>query len=174
METIQQQLNALQTSVQRQRLLNIALLGIIVAGGFIAAVRPVGDATFDKITCKSWTVIDKYGKKRISAETNTDKYINVAEMMMFDKDEKRRIRMSVMNATFDIKKDGDILIDDSRVDWIDNSGKIRVSAGKFGNHSAGVSWFDKDGQGRLLAVTNPDGTLTLPTKESAFSTQKKP
>ena len=173
METIQQQLNALQTSVQRQRLLNIALLGIIVAGGFIAAVRPVGDATFDKITCKSWTVIDKYGKKRISAETNTDKYINVAEMMMFDKDEKRRIRMSVLNATIDLK-DGDILIDDSRLDWIDNSGKIRVSAGKFGNHSAGVSWFDKDGQGRLLAVTNPDGTLTLPTKESAFSTQKKP
>ena len=173
METIQQQLNALQTSVQRQRLLNIALLGIIVAGGFIAAVRPVGDATFDKITCKSWTVIDKYGKKRISAETNTDKYINVAEMMMFDKDEKRRIRMSVLNATIDLK-DGDILIDDSRLDWIDNSGKIRVSAGTFGNRSAGVSWFDKDGQGRLLAVTNPDGTLTLPTKESAFSTQKKP
>ncbi len=173
MEIIQQQLNALQTSVQRQRLLNVALLGIIVAGGFIAMVRPVGDATFDKITCKSWTVIDKYGKKRISAETDTDKSINVAEMMMFDKDEKRRIRMSVMNATFDLK-DGDILIDDSRVDWIDNIGKMRVSVGTFGNHSAGVSWFDKDGQGRLLAVTNPDGTLTLPTKESAFSTQKKP
>jgi hypothetical protein len=39
METIQQQIGALQTSVKRQRLLNIALLGFIVAGGFIAAVQ---------------------------------------------------------------------------------------------------------------------------------------
>ena len=47
----------MQTSVKRQRFAIIALAGIIVAGGFIAAVRPAGDATFDTITCKSQTDI---------------------------------------------------------------------------------------------------------------------
>ena len=37
METIQQQIGALKTSVKRQRLLNIALLGVIIAGGSVAA-----------------------------------------------------------------------------------------------------------------------------------------
>ena len=37
METIQQQLNALQTSVKRQRLLNIALLAVIIVGSSVAA-----------------------------------------------------------------------------------------------------------------------------------------
>ncbi len=72
METIQQQLNALQTSVQRQRLLNVGLLGIIVAGGFIAAVRPVGDAAFDTITCKHLQVIDNNGKVRFAAFTTKE------------------------------------------------------------------------------------------------------
>ena len=37
METIQQQLNAFQTSVKRQRLLNIALLAVIIVGSSVAA-----------------------------------------------------------------------------------------------------------------------------------------
>ena len=37
METIQQQINALQTSVKRQRLLNIALLAVIIVGSSVAA-----------------------------------------------------------------------------------------------------------------------------------------
>ena len=61
METIQQQIGALQTSVKRQRCAIIALAGVIVAGGFIAAVRPAGDATFDMITCKGWKVVDERG-----------------------------------------------------------------------------------------------------------------
>ena len=72
METIQQQLNALQISVKRQRLLNIALHGVIVAGGFIAAVRPAGDAAFNKITCKGWKVVDADGKERITSRTDLD------------------------------------------------------------------------------------------------------
>ena len=87
METIQQQLNALQTSVKRQRLLNIALLGIIVAGGFIAAVRPVGDATFDTITCKRWIVIDANEKQRITAFTAN----GTAGVTWLDKYDKQRI-----------------------------------------------------------------------------------
>ena len=88
METIQQQLNALQTSVKRQRFAIVALAGIIVAGGFVAAVRPAGDATFDKITCKGWNVVDGDGKERITAFSNPD---GEASMGWFDKDGKVRI-----------------------------------------------------------------------------------
>ena len=93
METIQQQLNTLQTSVKRQRLLNIALLGVIVAGGFIAAVRPAGDATFDTITCKGWKVVDKDEKVRIAAATHVNGQASVA---WFDKDEKGRIMAATL------------------------------------------------------------------------------
>ena len=74
METIQQQIGALQVIVarqqvsgERQRFAIIALAGIIVAGGFIAVVRPAGDATFDKFTCKEWKVVDGDGKVRTAS-----------------------------------------------------------------------------------------------------------
>ena len=95
METIQQQIVALQVivaqqqvSVKRQRFAILALTGIIVAGGFIAAVRPVGDATFDTITCKKWKVVDGDGKLRIRAGTLAD---GTASVQWRDKDGKRRI-----------------------------------------------------------------------------------
>ena len=114
METIQQQIGAMQTSVKRQRLLNIALLGIIVAGGFIAAVRPAGDATFDTITCKEWRVVDKHGMVRIAAAANAaDGYAGVAWL---DKDEKVRIRAST---TADGSAGGE---------WRDKDGKVRITA----------------------------------------------
>ena len=72
METIQQQIGALQTSVKRQRFAIVALAGIIVAGGFIGAVRPVGDAAFDTITCKNLQVIDNNGKVRFAAFTTKE------------------------------------------------------------------------------------------------------
>jgi len=79
METIQQQIGALQLIVQkqqagmkRQRFAIIALAGIIVAGGFIAAVRPVGDAAFDTITCKHLQVIDNNGTVRFAAFTTKE------------------------------------------------------------------------------------------------------
>ena len=97
-ETIQQQIGALQVIVQnqqagmkRQRFAIIALAGIIIAGGFIAAVRPAGDATFDSITCKGWNVVDEKGKLRIAAGTTDDGDASVAWL---DKDEKRRIMAS--------------------------------------------------------------------------------
>ena len=113
METIQQQIGALQTSVKRQRLLNIVLLGIIVAGGFIAAVRPAGDATFDTITCKEWKVVDADGKVRISAFTLAD---GLASVNWNDKDGMRRI------AAFTLA-DGQ-----ASVEWSDKDQKTRISA----------------------------------------------
>jgi len=50
-----------------QRFAIIALAGIIVAGGFIAVVRPARDATFDKFTCKEWKVVDGGGKVRTAS-----------------------------------------------------------------------------------------------------------
>ena len=95
METIQQQIVALQVivaqqqvSVKRQRFAILALTGIIVAGGFIAAVRPVGDATFDTITCKGWKVVDKDEKVRIAASTLADGNAGVSWL---DKDDNLRI-----------------------------------------------------------------------------------
>ena len=88
METIQQQIGVMQKSIKRQRCAIIALAGIIVAGGFIAAVRPAGDVTFDTITCKGWNVVDKDGKEWITAFTNPD---GQASVQWNDKDGKRRI-----------------------------------------------------------------------------------
>ena len=150
MKTIQQQIGALQTSVKRQRLLNIALLGIIVAGGFIAAVRPVGDATFDKITCKGWNVVDKDEKVRIVAATLAN---GQASVTWLDKDEKARIGA----ATF---ADGD-----ASVAWLDKDGKLRIKAVTFADGEASVSWHDKDGKGRIMATTLADGTVVLPTED---------
>ena len=93
METIQQQIGALQTSVKRQRFAIIALTSIIVAGGFIAAVRPAGDATFDKITCKTWRVVDKDGKLRIDASTLA---AGSASVTWRDKDEKIKIMAATL------------------------------------------------------------------------------
>ena len=120
METIQQQIGALQVivakqqvSVKRQRFAIIALAGIIVAGGFIAAVRPVGDATFDTITCKGWKVVDKDGKLRIVAATLDDGQASVA---LLDKQKKARISAT----TF---ADGD-----AGMTWRDKDEKTRIGA----------------------------------------------
>ena len=78
----------MQKSIKRQRFAIIALAGIIVAGGFVAAVRPAGDATFDTITCKQWKVVDAEGKERITAFTNPD---GMAGVTWNDKDGKKRI-----------------------------------------------------------------------------------
>ena len=150
METIQEQLNALQTSVKRQRLLNIALLGVIVAGGFIAAVRPVGDATFDTITCKTWKIIDKDGKMRIGATTDANGY---ASVQWHDKDGKQRIAA----ATF---ADGN-----ATVSWLDKHEKMRIMATTFSDGFSSLAWFDKDMKTRIEAGITADGKVLLPTKD---------
>ena len=171
METIQQQLNALQTSVKRQRLLNIALASIIVAGGFIAAVRPVGDATFDKITCKEWNVVDKDGKERITAFTNSD---GKAGVNWLDKDKKMRISAVTDGGLAEVSwfdKNGKARIEastiaqgDASVNFLDNDGKMRIRASTFPGAAVGV-WFDKEEKQRIAAGTHADGTVHLPTED---------
>ena len=72
MENIQQQVAALQKSVQRQRIAIFVLAGICTAGVLIGATKPTEDATFDTITCKKWVVVDGDGKTRITAGTSPD------------------------------------------------------------------------------------------------------
>ena len=157
METIQQQIGALQTSVKRQRFAIIALVGIIVAGGFVAAVRPVGDATFDTITCKGWSVVGKDGKMRIAAVTLADGETGV---FWYDKDGKVRIGASTLaNGT-------------AGVIWHDKDEKMRIGAGTHADGNASVIWSDKDGKVRIDAATLADGTVLLPTKD--WNPPKKP
>jgi hypothetical protein len=88
MDSIEDQIRALQTSVRRQRFAIVTLASILASSALIGAVRPAGDATFDTITCKSWKVVDKDGKERIAASTQADGTAGVAWL---DKDEKERI-----------------------------------------------------------------------------------
>ena len=152
MEIIQQQIGALQVivaqqqvSVKRQRLLNIALLGIIVAGGFIAAVRPVGDATFDKVTCKSWRVVDAEGKSRIGAGSLDGN----AGMQWFDKSGKIRINVSTA-------EEGN-----AGMQWFDKDGKERIRAATGVDGTADVRWLDKNGMPRIGAGTLADGKAVV-------------
>ena len=116
METIQKEIGALQTSVKRQRFAIVALAGIIVAGGFIAAVRPAGDATFDMITCKAWKVVDADGKARIVAEIFPG---GQAIVIWLDKDGKPRIAAGTM-------ADGQ-----ASVQWFDKDKKVKIAATTF-------------------------------------------
>ena len=157
MEIIQQQIGALQVivakqqaSVKRQRFAIIALAGIIVAGGFIAAVPPFGDATFDTITCKTWKIIDKDGKMRIGATTDANGY---ASVQWHDKDGKQRIAA----ATF---ADGN-----ATVSWLDKDEKLRITATTFSDGFSSLAWFDKNMKTRIEAGITADGKVLLPTKD---------
>ena len=154
MEIIQQQIVALQVivaqqqvSVKRQRFAILALTGIIVAGGFIAAVRPTGDATFDTITCKGWKVVDKDEKVRIAASTLAD---GTASVKWVDKDGKPRISAATL-------ADGDAI-----VTWLDKDGKERIEAGSDDGGYSYLVFNDKDGKGRIEAHTSgDDGTASV-------------
>ena len=88
MDNIQDQIRVLQTSVRRQRFAIVALASILAGSALIGAARPAGDATFDTITCKEWSVVDKSGKERISASTDAK---GTAAVVWSDKDGKTRI-----------------------------------------------------------------------------------
>jgi len=155
MQTLQQQIAALQlivhqqhVSAKRHRLLNVALLSMLIAGGFIAAVRPVGDATFDTITCKSWKVVDEEAKTRIVACTKTDRSATVGWL---DQDGKLRINAG----TF---ADGE-----AALTFADKNEKKRITAIIDGEGSGTISWADKRGVVRVGAGIDANGNVLLPT-----------
>ena len=85
---LQTQIDEMKQSLNRQKLINIALAGVIVVGVGVAAIQPAGDAEFGTITCKAWKVVDKDGKLRINAATLAN---GTASVQWLDKDEKIRI-----------------------------------------------------------------------------------
>ena len=170
---LQTQIDEMKRSLNRQKLINIALASVIVAGVGVAAIQPAGDATFDTITCKAWKVVDNESKLRISAGTDADGYAGV---QWFDKDGKSRI---VARTFADgeagvswLDKDGKqriaarTLADGyAGVQWFDKDGKSRIAARTLANGNAGVGWYDKDGKVRIDAGTAADGAVELPTSD---------
>ena len=72
METIQQQIGAMQEEIKRLR----------------EELKEVKKGNFDTIACKTWKVVDADGKTRIAAATLAD---GQAFVQLLDKDEKTRI-----------------------------------------------------------------------------------
>ena len=147
---LQKQIDELRASSNRQKLINIALASVIVAGVGVAAIQPAGDATFDTITCKAWKVVDKDAKVRIVAKTLANGNAGVS---WFDKDGKQRIEAATL-------AEGQ-----ASVLWNDKDGKLRIGAATDSDGEASVQWLDKDGKQRIAAGTFADGTVVLPTSD---------
>ncbi len=129
MDTIQDQIRALQTSVRRQRFAIVTLASILAGSALIGAVRPAGDATFDTITCKGWAVVDKAGKERIFAGTIGN---GTAAVTWRDKDGKGRIFVNTADTG------------DAGVTWFDKDEQPRFFAGTLANGM--VMYPTKDGK----------------------------
>ena len=169
----QEQIRALQTSLRRQRYAILVLSGIVALAGLSAATHPVGDATFDRVTCREWVVVDKDGRTRMGATTGED---GLAGMSWRDKDGKERVTIrtnaSGSSGVACVDTDGKVRIHattsasgNAGIYWQDKDGKPRIGALTFGNGSTGVEWTDKDGKPRITAGILADGTVILPTKD---------
>jgi hypothetical protein len=147
--TIEEQLASMRSSLRRQRLFNLALVGIAVAAATVAATRPAGDATFDMVTCKNWKLVDKDGKLRIGAGIEPG---GIAAMAWLDTNGKPRVGVSVSN-------------DSAGMTWFDKDGKVRIMADTQTDGQAGMTWFDKDGKVRIGAAINAADKVILPTRD---------
>ncbi|MFZ4723700.1 MAG: hypothetical protein ACOYMI_11200 [Phycisphaerales bacterium] len=173
MDIIQDQIRELQTSVRRQRFAIVTLASILAGSALIGAVRPAGDAHFEKITCTQWIVVDKDSKPRIGASTVPD---GGALMAWHDKDGTMRIVASTLaNGSSGVAwydKDGTMRIHSRTLDgtagtvWYDKNNKVRVLTTTDGVGNAGVMVADKDGKGRIVASTQSDGMVLYPTKDA--------
>ena len=111
---IEEQLASMRSSLRRQRLFNLALVGIAIAAVTVAATRPVGDATFNTVTCTSWKLVDNEGKERISASTLAD---GSAGMKWVDNEGIVRITAFTMAGG------------SASIIMADKDGKVRIGAG---------------------------------------------
>jgi hypothetical protein len=141
MDNLESRIRALEASNRRQRYSITALAAIIVGGALIAATRPGGDATFDTVTCKKWTLVDEDGKVRIRAITSAD---GDAAMSWSDKNGKERIVSG-------ITADGN-----AATTWLDKDQKSRITAGTLADGDAFTHWMDKDGKPRYRSCRTPE------------------
>ena len=205
METIQQQIGALQVivakqqvSVKRQRFAIVALAGVIVAGGFVAAVRPPTSPNaaaefFAKqnqqnpyITSPNAAAAEFFAKQNQQTPNLIMPNAWAAEFLA--KQNRQNQQVQIGDATFNtivckrwvvVDQYGKVRIDartdadgQASVYWLDKDGKLRIGAGTSADGSAAVVWLDKDEKTRIAAGTFADRTVILPTKDENPS--KKP
>jgi hypothetical protein len=147
MDQITQQIESLNTRVRRQQYAVVALFAVLAG---IVVYFKIGDAnaTFDRVTCREWVVVDTDRKIRIGAGTSADGQVSI---QWYDKDEKLRIAA------------GTVTSGQASVQWFDKDGKPRIAAGTVASGQAAVQWFDKDGKMRIDARTRADGTVVFPS-----------
>ena len=150
MDSIHDQIRELQASVRRQRIAIFTLVGLLTGIALIGAARPVGDATFDTITCKKWKVVDNDGKVRIEAVTND----GAALLVLSDTGGKPRICANT-NA------DGT-----AGMVWLDKNKKARIATAITSDGEAGTTWIDVDGNQRITAGTGNKGVASLKLRDT--------
>ena len=150
MDNLESRIRALEASNRHQRYSITALAAIIVGGAFIAATRPAGDATFDTVTCKKWSLVDKDGKVRIGAQVRPN---GDAGMVWTDTNGKTRIGVSIAT-------DGT-----AATAWFDKDGKMRIGATTSPDGTAAMSWLDTNAKIRIVACTDATGNVILPTSD---------
>jgi len=128
METIQQQIVAMQEEIKRLR----------------EELELVKKGNFDTITCRGWSVVDADGKIRIAAEAiEREQEETEAVVRWFDESGKERIKAGT----------GSILC---WVALSDNYGRERIFATAW-DGTASVSVCDKNGNQRIAAETAEEG-----------------
>jgi len=103
METIQQQIGAMQEEIKRLR----------------EELEVVKKGNFDTITCKGWSVVDEDGEKRITAYAKfdwADVTLGVASVDWFDKGGQLRIAARIIDDGY------------AGVELKDKDGKSRITA----------------------------------------------
>jgi hypothetical protein len=173
MDNIQDQIRELQTSVRRQRFAIVALASVSVGAALIGAARPTGDVVFDKITCKSWSVVDVDGKERIAARTKAH---GEAGIEWFETGGRMRMEAGIKPDETAwlclLDKEGNWRLTTST--YFDGTPHVHLSTGKAGSRSiragmdrdgaALLQWFEGTNIPLRLGTT-AEGGIIYPTKD---------
>ena len=182
METIQEQIVAMQEEIKRLR----------------EELKEVKKGNFDTITCRGWSVVDADGTIRIAAEAiEREQEETEAVVRWFDESGKERIKAGtgtilswvLMNDDYGHERisatayDGmaEVSVCDKNgkqriaaatyydghasVQWKDKDGTIRIAAATLANGNAIMQLLDRDETRRIMAATLADGTVDLPTQD---------
>ena len=117
---LQTRIEKLETSLNRQKLINIALAGVIVLGVGVAAIQPASQ----------------------KAEQATQQALQATQQALQAAQQADQAFQQVGNATFDT-------ITCKAWKVVDKDGKQRIGAATFANGEAGVQWLDKDEKARI-------------------------
>ena len=129
----------------RQRIAIVALLLAASAGWLLAATRPVSDAKFGKLTCRSLEIVDSKGKARIKAGP----------------EDGQLFRLSMLSPTYDPAIDFCVGPKTSALIMTDENKKERISA-LINDNSAILGLLDRNAKPRISAGTSDDGRVFVP------------